>query len=101
MNQAKTKLTAAEDAVRSFDGQNQLSDPGQGESRFFSISLGLAQQNLREAQISQQRVEGRAEAFSKSSNQARPSIRVVLGSGERDTLLSGVGDGPRGAAARA
>jgi len=88
MNQAKAQLTTAEDAVRSFDGQNQLSDPAK-EEQVLLDRLALAQQNLREAQIAQQQVEGRLGAFSKEATKPDPQF-VVLGSGERDTLLSGL-----------
>jgi uncharacterized protein involved in exopolysaccharide biosynthesis len=88
LSQSKTKLTAAEDAERGFDGRNQLSDPAR-EEQVLLEQLALAQQSLREARIAQQQVEGRVEAFAKEAGKTDPQF-VVLGSGERDTLLSGL-----------
>jgi uncharacterized protein involved in exopolysaccharide biosynthesis len=88
LNRSKAKLTAAEDAERGFDGQNQLSDPAK-EEQVLLEQLAQAQQSLRESRIAQELVEGRIAAFSREAGKADPQF-VVLGSGERDTLLSGL-----------
>ena len=83
--QANANLAAAEDQLRSFDGHNRLSDPSK-EEQVLLEQVANAERSYQEAQIAQQQVETRIAAFAKEAGKPDPAF-VVLGSGEKDTLI--------------